>query len=230
VNFLGEVADWFTDPDNWQGVNGIPNRLLEHIQLSITAVLIGMVLGLPVGLVLGHMRRFGTAAMNVSNVGRAIPSFALLVIGAQIWGISEVLGMSKATLLALVALALPPIVTNSYLGMALVDDSIRDAARGMGMTGRQSAVRAELPVAVPMVLTGIRIATLQVVATAGLAALVASGGLGRYIIDGFAVRDLPQVFAGAVLVAALALTVEALLGLTQRVATPIGVRLARRTT
>lgn len=227
MSLLGDVWAWFTDGGNWSGPSGIPNRLVEHLWMSIVPVLLAAVLGLPLAIVLGHLRRGGTLAINISNVGRALPSFAILVFGAQLWGISEVWGMSKAALLALVALALPPIVTNAYVGMAEVGDDLRDAARGQGMTGTQSLVRAELPVAVPHVMNGVRIATLQVVATAGLAAVVAAGGLGRYIVDGFAVRDYPQVFAGAILVAGLALTVEGILALTQRWATPTGIRLER---
>jgi osmoprotectant transport system permease protein len=231
VSFLGDVVAWFTTPGRWSGPSGIPVRLWQHLFISAVSVLVALVLGLPVGVWLGHRRRFGTVAINVSNVGRAIPSFALLVLGAQIWGISEfVHGLPTAALLALVLLSLPPIVTNAYIGLANVDDGLRDAARGVGMTGAQSLWRAELPVAVPSIMNGIRIASLQVVATAGLAALVGAGGLGRYIVDGFAVRDLPRVFGGALLVAALALGIELLLGLVQRLVTPKGVRLAGRST
>jgi osmoprotectant transport system permease protein len=227
MSFLGQVLDWFAASERWSGPSGIPTRLVEHLWMALLAVVAALALGLPLGLWLGHRRQLGTLAINISNVGRAIPSFAILVFGAQLWGIEEVAGMSKAALLALFALALPPIVTNTYVGMAEVDDSIREAARGMGMTGTQSLWRAELPVAVPTIMNGIRIAVLQVVATVGLAAVVAAGGLGRYIVDGFAVRDYPQVFGGALLVAVLALSLEGLLSLVQRYATPRGVRLAR---
>jgi osmoprotectant transport system permease protein len=227
MSFLGQVLDWFAASERWSGPSGIPTRLVEHLWMALLAVVAALALGLPLGLWLGHRRQLGTLAINISNVGRAIPSFAILVFGAQLWGIEEVAGMSKAALLALFALALPPIVTNTYVGMAEVDDSIREAARGMGMTGAQSLWRAELPVAVPTIMNGIRIAVLQVVATVGLAAVVAAGGLGRYIVDGFAVRDYPQVFGGALLVAVLALSLEGLLSLVQRYATPRGVRLAR---
>jgi osmoprotectant transport system permease protein len=228
MSFLGQVQHWFTEHQQWSGPSSIPNRLYEHLRISIAAVLIAMVVALPVGLWLGHRRRFGNVAINVGNVGRAIPSFALLVFGAQLWGISEILGLKKAALFALLLLAVPPILVNSYVGMAEVPDGVRDAARGMGMRSLQSLVRAELPMAVPMVMNGIRIAMLQVIATAGLAALVGAGGLGRYIVDGIAVHDLPKIFGGAVLVAGLALAVELLLGLAQRLVTPRGVRLARR--
>ena len=228
MEFLGDVWAWFTDGDQWSGTSGIPNRLLEHLKMSVVAVLIAVVLGLPIALWLGHKRRFGWLAINVSNVGRAVPSFAILVIGAQIWGIGTWWGIPYAALLALVALALPPIVTNAYVGMAEVDDGLRDAARGMGMKGRQSLLRAELPTAVPPVMNGIRISFLQVIATAGLAALVGAGGLGRYVIDGFATQDYVKIFGGAVLVAGLALLADGVLGLAERRATPKGLRLAHR--
>jgi osmoprotectant transport system permease protein len=230
VNMLSGAWEWLTDAGTWSGSSGIPTRVQEHLWYSLLAVLIAIGAGLPPAVWLGHRRRFGTAAINLSNIGRAVPSFAILILGAQLWGLSEWAGVPWAALVALVALALPPIVTNGYVAMAEVDDAIRDAARGMGMTGRQSLWRAELPVAVPGVMNGIRIATLQVVATAALAAVLGAGGLGRFIVDGIAVRDFPRVFGGALLVAALALAVEGLLALAQRAATPKGVRLARRPT
>ncbi len=147
MDFLGRVYDWFTDGDHWTGNSGIPNRLIEHLQLSIVAMLIALVIALPIGLILGHTRRGGTVAVNVSNIGRAMPSFALLVLGAQFWGIGEIGGMSKAALLALVALAIPPIITNTYVGMSQVDEGIRDSAKGVGMRSSQRMLRIELPIA-----------------------------------------------------------------------------------
>ncbi len=215
MDFLSRVSDWFTDGDHWSGNSGIPNRLVEHLWLSVTAMAVALAIALPIGLWLGHTRRGGTLAVNVSNVGRAIPSFALLVLGAQFWGIGEVGGMSKAALLALIALAIPPIITNTYVGMSEVDEGIRDSAAGVGMRSWQRMVKVEMPIALPLIMAGIRISALQVVATATLAAVVASGGLGRFIVDGIAVRDFPRVFAGALLVAALALSIEALLALSR---------------
>jgi osmoprotectant transport system permease protein len=224
MDFLSRVSDWFTDGDHWSGNSGIPNRLVEHLWLSVTAMAVALAIALPVGLWLGHTRRGGTLAVNVSNVGRAIPSFALLVLGAQFWGIGEVGGMSKAALLALIALAIPPIITNTYVGMSEVDEGIRDSAAGVGMRSWQRMVKVEMPIALPLIMAGIRISALQVVATATLAAVVASGGLGRFIVDGIAVRDFPRVFAGALLVAALALSIEALLALSQRAMVSEGLR------
>lgn len=227
VRFLGDVVAWFTAEGRWSGPSGIPTRVAEHLQLSALALVLALAVALPVGLVLGHLRRGGLVAINVSNIGRALPSFALLVLGFQWWGLGETAGVSSSALFALVLLAIPPVVTNTYVGMAEVDPGLRDAARGVGMTGRQALTRVELPVALPLVFAGVRIATLQVVATATLAAVVGSGGLGRFIIDGFAVRDFPQVFGGAALVAALALGVEGVLALLQRALVPAGLRAAR---
>jgi osmoprotectant transport system permease protein len=211
MNFLSNVVTWFTSASHWQGTNGIPHRTFEHVVMSAAAVGAAVVVSLPPGLLLGHLRRFGAVAINLSNVGRAIPSFAVLVLAAQIIGIG-----AEPAFIALFVLAIPPLVTNSYVGMSGVEPDIRESAKGMGMTGWQSIWRVELPVALPIVLAGVRTAAVQVVATATLAALVAWGGLGRYIIDGLAQRDFVQVFAGAFLVAVLSVLTELVLALVQR--------------
>ncbi len=159
-------------------------------------------------------------AINVSNVGRAVPSFAVLVIAFQVFGLGN-----YPAFVALTLLAIPPMLTNSYIGVRDVDAEVRDAARGMGMRERRVLFDVELPLAMPLIMAGIRTAAVQVVATATLAALVAGGGLGRYIIDGFGQRDDAQVFAGGVLVAALAMTVELSLSGLEQVALPRGLRM-----
>src|SRR5436305_2004896 len=211
MNFLGQVVTWFTTASHWQGTNGIPHRVFEHVVMSAAAVSAAVIIAVPPSLVLGHLRKFGSVAINFTNAGRAIPSFAVLVLAAQIIGIG-----AEPAFIALFLLAIPPLVTNSYVGMADVESEIRESAKGMGMTGRQSLWRVELPIALPVVLAGIRTAAVQVVATATLAALVAWGGLGRYIIDGLAQRDFVQVFAGAFLVAVLSISTELVLALIQR--------------
>ncbi|TMK88912.1 MAG: ABC transporter permease [Actinobacteria bacterium] len=211
MNFLSHVVTWFTMGSHWHGSNGIPHRVFEHVVMSAAAVGAAVVVAIPPSLVLGHLRRFGAVAINFSNAGRAVPSFAVLVLAAQVIGIG-----AEPAFIALFVLAIPPLVTNSYVGMADVDAEISESAKGMGMTGWQSVWRVELPVALPVVLAGVRTAAVQVVATATLAALVAWGGLGRYIIDGLAQRDFVQVFAGAVLVALLSVLTELSLALVQR--------------
>jgi osmoprotectant transport system permease protein len=217
MHFLAQVVHWFTASSHWRGANGIPHRLEEHVVMSLAAVAAALLVALPPGIILGHLRRFGVLAINVSNVGRAIPSFAILVLAEQAFGIG-----AKPAFIALFVLAVPPLVTNAYVGVSEVDTEVREAARGMGMTGWQSLVRVELPAALPVVLAGVRTAAVQVVATASLAALVAWGGLGRYIIDGLAQRDFVQVFAGALLVAVLSILTELGLALFQRLVVSAG--------
>ncbi len=231
MDFLREVGVWFNDPANWSGGRGIIHQLYEHVRMSGGAVVVAMVLALPPAVWLGHRRRFGTVAMNVSNVGRAVPSFAILVIGAKLFGLKELpLVGSLTAMLALVALAVPPLVTNAYVAVAEVADEVRDSARGMGMGDRQLLWRIELPLAMPLVMSGVRTAAVQVVATATIAAFVGADGLGRFIIDGRATQDFVQLFAGALLVAALSMTTEGTLALAQRMLTPRGLRAALRPT
>lgn len=223
ASFAGDVVAWFRLKDNWWGPSGILARLEEHAEMSAAAMVVAMALTLPVAIWLGHRRRLGLVAVNVSNVGRAIPSFAILVVGTQLFGLRDVpiIG-SWFVLVALVVLAAPPLVTNAYVAMAEVPDELRDAARGMGLSTWQQVFDVELPVALPMIVGGVRTAAVQVVATATIAAQVGSGGLGRFIIEGFALGldANDQVFAGALLVAIFALVVEIVLAGLQRVVTP----------
>jgi osmoprotectant transport system permease protein len=222
MDFLSRVAAWFADPANWTGSGGIPTRLVEHLQISGESVAIAGVIALPIGIALGHYGRFGALALNVSNVGRALPSFGILVIAFQVFGLGDL-----PVILALTALAIPPMVTNSYVAMREVDPDIKEAARGMGYRELTQVVRVELPLAVPLVMAGIRTSAVQVVATATLAAIIAGGGLGRYIIDGYGQQIYSEVFAGALLVALLALATEFSLAGLERVLVPRGIRLLR---
>src|SRR5207302_6304401 len=220
MSTLGRVLQWFADPAHWSGSDGIPTRLVQHLQLSAESVLIGAVIALPVGIVLGHYGRFGNLAINVSNVGRAVPSFALLVLAFQVFGLGDL-----PIIISLTALAIPPMVTNSYVAMREVDPDVKDAARGMGYRELAQVLRVELPLAVPLIMAGIRTSAVQVVATATLAALIAGGGLGRYIVDGLATQDYVKTAAGALLVAVLALATELSLAWVQRLLVPRGIRL-----
>lgn len=211
MDFLARVVDWFTTSAHWHGATGIPHRLWEHVLISGAAVLTAAVVALPIGIALGHFRRGGALAVNVANVGRALPSLALLIIFQDLLGIG-----TPPAYAAMVALALPPMLTNAYVGMRDVDRDVRDAARGMGMSGAQSLRRVELPLAMPLIVAGVRTAAVNVVATATLAAIIAGGGLGRFIVDGLAQQDYPQVFGGALLVALLSIATEVSLGLAQR--------------
>ncbi len=226
MEFLGEVAAWFSDPTSWDGRNSIPLRLWEHVSLSATALALGVLIALPIGLAIGHSGRGARAAVAITNIGRAIPSLGWL---GMVLPITLVLfergglGFLPA-LIALVALAIPPIVTNTYAGLREVDRELIDAARGMGMGERRILAAVEVPIALPVILAGIRSSAVQVVATATLAAVVAGGTLGDFILQGIFVRDLPRVFGAALMVAALALATEGLFALLQRLATSPGLR------
>jgi osmoprotectant transport system permease protein len=220
MSILPSVWAWFADGSHWQGPDGIPTRLVEHIQLSAEAVLIGAVIALPIGIALGHYGRFGNLAINISNVGRALPSFGILVIAFQAFGLGD-----APIVLALTALAIPPMVTNSYVALREVDPDVKDAARGMGYRELAQLLRVELPLAVPLIMAGVRTSAVQVVATATLAALIAGGGFGRYIVDGFAQLNYPMLIAGAILVGILALATELGLSGLERLLVPRGIRI-----
>jgi osmoprotectant transport system permease protein len=224
IEFLGEVAAWFTDPENWSGVNGIPNRMWEHIQISVFAVVVAAVIALPIAVWLGHYRRGGQLAVATVNIGRAIPSFAIVALALPIT-IRLGLGLGFwPTFLALFVLAIPPMFANAYTGVRNVDPALVEAGRGMGMTDRELITKVEVPMASPIILAAVRVVAVQVVATATLGALVAWGGLGRYIIDGFATQNNVMVFAGGLLVALLAIVTEVLLGALERRVVPTGIR------
>jgi len=209
------LAGWLSWSDP---VAGTLQRLQEHLVYTGYALLIALLVGLPLGIVLGHLGRGGTLAVNVSNIGRAIPTLGVVILFAVSPLGAGTLGIS----LALALFALPPVLTNAYVGMREVDREAVEAARGMGMSTAQLVRGVELPLAFPLIAAGIRSATLQVLATAVLAAAVGGGGLGRYLIDGLSSQDYPQLQAGALLVAGLALVVELLLGLLQRAVDPGG--------
>ncbi|WP_328633110.1 ABC transporter permease [Streptomyces sp. NBC_00356] len=207
MNAISGAYDWLATGANWQGEKGVWRRLAEHLYFCGVALAVSCLIALPLALWLGHKGKGGALAINISNVGRAVPTLAVLVLLTL-----TPLGRhgDVPTLIALVLFAVPPLLTNAYVGMREVDRSVVEAARGMGMSGRQIFARVELPLAYPLVMTGLRSATVQVIATATLAAMAGEGGLGRIITAGFSLQDTPQVVAGAVLVAALALAAECL--------------------
>ncbi|MGP4001834.1 ABC transporter permease [Streptomyces sp. 8N706] len=212
---MGAMADawtWLTTGANWAGEGGAWYRLGEHVRLTAACLALACAIALPLALWLGHVGRGGALAVNISNAGRAVPTFAVLVLLTL-----TPLGKygDLPTIIALVLFAVPPLLTNAYVGMREADRDVVEAARGMGMSGAQLLTRVELPLAFPLIMTGVRSAAVQVVATATLAALPGGGGLGRIITAGFNTYDTPKVVAGAILVALLALLVEALLALAQ---------------
>ncbi|MFJ3526405.1 ABC transporter permease [Streptomyces sp. NPDC090132] len=215
MNTLGKAWSWLTTSAHWYGDDGIWTRLGQHLYLTVVCLLISCLIALPVALALGHLGKGGALAVNISNVGRAVPTFAVLVLLL----LTPVGRFGEGpTIVALVLFAVPPLLTNAYVGMREVDQDVVRAARGMGMTGRQLLFQVEVPLALPLILTGVRIAAVQLVATATIAALAGGGGLGRIITAGFNLASTAQVVAGAVLVAVFALIVEGLFELAQRLA------------
>ena len=215
MDTFSKVLDWFSNGEHWTGDGGVPARISEHLQMSFGAVVLAALIALPIGLYIGHTRKGAFVAVSIANLGRAIPSFAILALSVPFFGIGF-----KPTLVTLVVLAIPPILTNTYVGVEGVDRDTVESARGMGMTDGQILRRLELPLSVPLILAGLRTSAVQVVATATLAALIGWGGLGRYIIDGFATGDRVEVVAGAVLVAVVAIFTEVAFGFLERAVSP----------
>lgn len=210
MDFLGQVVAWFGDPANWSGNNGIPLRLWQHISLSVASLGAGLAIALPVGLYIGHTGRGARTVVAISNIGRAVPSLGWLGIAYPIsTGLFQRGGIGfLPAFVGLVALAIPPVVTNTHAGLRAVDPELREAARGMGMRELQLLFRVEVPVALTVILAGIRVSAVAVVATAPLAALVGGGTLGSYILQGLALSDEVRVFAAALMVALLAILTE----------------------
>ncbi|GAA0577387.1 ABC transporter permease [Kribbella sandramycini] len=197
------LFDFLGDSVNWSGSEGIPTRLAEHLGYTFLSLAIAALIAFPIGLLIGHTRRGAFVAINTVNAWRALPTLGLLTLIVLLIGIGQV-----PVIIALVVLGVPPILASTYAGVAGVDRATIDAARGMGMTGREILTKVEIPIALPLIISGLRSATLQIVSTATVAAYVALGGLGRYVIDGLGVRDFPQMLAGAVLVALLAIVLD----------------------
>ena len=211
--------NWLTTGSHWHGYDGIPERLLQHLGYSGLAMAVAMVISLPLGILIGHSGRGRLAVVSIANFGRALPTLGLLVLVFIDSG-----GSSSSWLIPLSIIAIPPILVNTFEGIAGVDPGLKDAARGMGMTQPQLIRRVEIPVALPLILLGLRIAGIQVVATATIAAYIGLGGFGRYIFDGLASNDYGQVAGGAILVVVLAVIVQAAFVLLSRVTVPASLR------
>lgn len=216
---MNRMWEWLTDGSHWSGDEGVWLRLVEHLWYSGLALAIAALLAVPLGLLVGHTGRGGWLAVNLTGALRAMPSLGLLFI-AYLWLGDDLRGEAAflyPTELVLIVLAVPPILAGAYTGVEQVDAAARDAAIGMGMSGRQLLLRVEVPCALPLLVSGLRSAALQVIATATLAAVLGLGGLGRFLIDGLAIRDYGQMAGGALLVAVLALAVDLALATLQRV-------------
>jgi osmoprotectant transport system permease protein len=221
---ISGLIDWLTDPINWSGPDGVPARTVEHLWYSAVSLLVAALIAIPLGLVIGHTGRGRFFVVNLAGAARAIPSLGLLYV-MVLWLFPKLAGDSAflvPSLIVLIVLAIPPLMAGAYAGVEGVDPAARDAAKGMGMTGTQVLAKVEVPNALPLIFSGFRSATLQVIATATLAAVAGTGGLGRFLIDGQKVRDYPQMASGALLVAVLALVVDLLLAVVQRYAVSPG--------
>jgi osmoprotectant transport system permease protein len=223
VSFLSFAWNWLKAPAQWHGSDDIPLRLLQHLGYSGLSLLVAALIALPAGIWIGHTGRGGVVVVNIANAWRAIPTLGLLVLMVVLIGFNVL-----AWLVPLVVLAIPPILVNAYEGVAGVDPGLRDSARGMGMTGWQSLRKVELPVALPLIMLGLRTGAIFVVATATIAAEIGLGGLGRYIIDGLSQSNYPEVAGGAALVVLLALLVQVIFVILRFLVVPAPLRVAAR--
>jgi osmoprotectant transport system permease protein len=223
MNIFQQALVWLNDPLNWTNPDGIVSRTAEHLQISAAAVALACLVAWPLGLWLGHIGRGGALIVALGNLTRAMPTVALLTI----FPLTAIGFGYPPIILALAIFAVPPLLANAYLGVREVDTEVRDAARGMGMSGGQVLARVELPLSVPYLANGFRTAAVQVVATATLAAFVNGGGLGMIISRGFGLGIASgggQIVAGGLIVIALCLVLEGLLAIAERFVTPRGLR------
>jgi osmoprotectant transport system permease protein len=213
---------WIANPAHWSGNDGIPNRFFEHVELSVVALVVAALIAVPIGLAVGHTRKGQIVAVQTANLGRAIPSFAILslVFLVVVRNFPSLAFGFLPTFVALTLLGIPPILVNTYVGIQQIDPDTVEAARGMGMSGRQVLLGLEMPLATPLIMTGLRLSAVTIVATATLSALIGGGTFGRYIVDGSAQQDIPMEVAGAILVAALAIATELFFSLLTRITAP----------
>ncbi len=231
---MGDIIAFLVDPANWTGATGIPNRMVEHLILSGLCLVAATLIAFPIGLYIGHTNRGSALAINLTNIGRAVPSLALMVILLPITlALAPIVGYDPGfglvflpIFLAMVFLAIPPLLVSTYAGLRSVDRDLIEAGRGMGLQERQILGRIELPIASSIIVGGFRTATLQVIATATIGAILGGGGLGRFIYDGMAQGQAgyPSIYAGAILVAGLAIVIDLVLAWVQRRLTPRALR------
>ena len=223
MNFMQQALDYIFSAQNWGGNAGLGARIIEHLQYTAVAVAVSALIAIPIGLIIGHTGRGSFLVVTAVNGLRALPTLGVLLLGVPLWG----LGLLPPTV-ALMLLGIPPLLAGTYAGIANVDPKVTDAARSMGMTERRVLMRVEVPNAMPLILGGLRTATLQVVATATIAAYASLGGLGRYLIDGIKVRQFYLALVGALLVTVLALILDGLLAMAVWASVPGSGRLHRR--
>lgn len=223
---FSQGIQWLADALNWQGNQGIPVRIMEHLGYSAIVLVVSAIIAIPIGLFVGHTGKGHVVVVSLSGVLRALPTLGIMTLFALM--ATSTLSLAPAVW-ALVLLAVPPLLTGTYAGIAAVDPAIVDSARSMGMTEWQVLFRVEVPNALSVMLGGVRSAVLQVVATVSVVAFIGLGGLGRYIIDGLSVQDYGQVLGGAVVIAVMAILIDGLLALLQRAVVSPGLKEARKT-
>jgi osmoprotectant transport system permease protein len=226
MTIVGDTIAWLTDPVHWIGPNGIPARVAEHAAISAVSLAIALVIALPVGLYIGHTRRGAALAVGAANLWRALPSLAVIAIVLPFTAAIDPRAgfLLYPTIAAMVVLAVPPILVNTYTGVTEVEPDVVEAARGQGLSGGQVLRRVEVPLALPAIVTGIRSGAVQVIATATLGAIFGFGALGRYLVNGIAQRDIGQIGGGVVLVVMLVIAAELLFAVLERLVTPRALR------
>jgi osmoprotectant transport system permease protein len=224
VNLFAEAIAWLTAPERYEGASSLPIRIGEHLFFTFIAVLIAAVIAIPLGYLIGHTGRGREIAVGISGAARALPSFGLILLLVLLIGVTQ---KPLAAFIAFVLLAIPSILAGAYSGLEAIDRRIIDSARAVGMTEWQILWKVEVPLGLPLLIGGIRSAALQVVATVTLAAYIGLGGVGLYIISGLALRKFDQMLGAAIVIVTLALVIDALFALLQRVITPRGVAAGR---
>ena len=223
MNFLHQALAYIFTAANWAGPSGLTARILEHLTYTAVAVVFSALIAIPLGMLVGHTGRGTFLVVSGVNALRALPTLGVLLLGVLLWG----LGLVPPTI-ALMLLGIPPLLAGTYAGIANVDPDVVDAARAMGMTESRILLRVETPIAMPLILGGLRTATLQIVATATVAAYASLGGLGRYLIDGIKIREFYLALVGALMVTVLALLLDAALAFAVWLSMPGSGRLGRR--
>lgn len=225
MEHLADTLTWFATGDHWTGPTGVPQRLIEHLRISALPLIAAALVAIPAGVLAGHYRRGQAIGAAIANIGRAIPTLALLVFGVLISLRWLDLGLRFWPIVfALFFLALHPLFTNAYTAVREVDQALVEAARGQGLTEGELLRQVEVPLSVPVISTAVRITAVQVIATAPIGALAGGGGLGRFVIDGFQQFDYGEMLAGVIVIAGLALAVDAVLTRVERRLAPRGIR------
>ncbi len=223
MSFIEQALSYLFTAANWTGPVGLAARTLEHLEYTAAAVAVSALIAVPIGMLVGHTGRGTLVVVSLVNALRALPTLGVLLLAVLLWGLGLV-----PPIVALMLLGIPPLLAGTYAGISAVDRTVIDAARSMGMGEVRVLLRVEVPNALPLILGGLRTASLQVVATATVAAYASLGGLGRYLIDGIKVRQFHIALVGALMVAALALLLDAVLGFAIWASVPGTGRLRRK--